>query len=126
MPRKLSEHFTLEEMIFSQTAAREGKRVIACAHHPIFPAGPHNVWNADRLLEIVLRNSNVVAKYNSRPPPRAARPKGLRYHTGHATKGLWASRIRGHRERYRRRGGLCVDTATIFVSGPMNFSRSAG
>ncbi|MDO8544136.1 MAG: metallophosphoesterase [Opitutaceae bacterium] len=46
-------------------AARAGrKRVIVLAHHPIAPAGAHNIWNADALLAALDRNPNVVAWLN--------------------------------------------------------------
>jgi 3',5'-cyclic AMP phosphodiesterase CpdA len=45
-------------------AARAGQRVIVLAHHPIFPAGPHNLWNAEQTLAFLDRQKHVVAWLN--------------------------------------------------------------
>ena len=45
-------------------ARRAGRKVVVFAHHPIFPADPHNTWNAAELLGILDRHSNVVAWIN--------------------------------------------------------------
>ena len=45
-------------------AARAERKVVVFAHHPIFPTGNHNEWNADALLRVVERNRNVVAWIN--------------------------------------------------------------
>jgi manganese-dependent ADP-ribose/CDP-alcohol diphosphatase len=46
-------------------AASANQKVIAFAHHPIFPF-PHNrnEWNSDALLKLIDRNRNVVAWIN--------------------------------------------------------------
>lgn len=45
-------------------AAKAGRRVVVCAHHPVLPDDVHNAWNAARLLEVVDRHRNVVAWLN--------------------------------------------------------------
>lgn len=46
-------------------AARVTKRkVIVLAHHPVFPAGQHNLWNADEVLALIDKHPNVVAWLN--------------------------------------------------------------
>ncbi len=40
------------------------KKVIVLAHHPVFPANPHNLWNSDEVLALVDRHPNVVAWLN--------------------------------------------------------------
>lgn len=45
--------------------AREAKqKVIVLAHHPIFPAGTHTIWNADDVLAVLDRHPNFVAWLN--------------------------------------------------------------
>jgi len=45
-------------------ARREGRRVLVCSHHPVWPAGDHCVWNAGEVLAAVDRQPNVVAWLN--------------------------------------------------------------
>lgn len=45
-------------------AKRDGKRVIVLAHHPVFPANEHNLWNAADVLTVVDRHPHVVAWLN--------------------------------------------------------------
>lgn len=45
-------------------ARAASEKVIALAHHPVFPANEHNVWNADALLAIIERQPAVVAWLN--------------------------------------------------------------
>lgn len=40
------------------------KKVIVLAHHPVFPANPHNLWNADAVLALIDRHPHVVAWLN--------------------------------------------------------------
>lgn len=40
------------------------KRVIVLAHHPVYPAGQHNLWNAADVLAVVDRHPHVVAWLN--------------------------------------------------------------
>lgn len=46
-------------------AAEVKHKVIAFAHHPIYPfPHNHNAWNSDALLQLINRNRNVVAWIN--------------------------------------------------------------
>lgn len=45
-------------------ARAERRRVIVLAHHPVAPAGSHNVWNSDQVLAVIDRHSHVVAWLN--------------------------------------------------------------
>jgi manganese-dependent ADP-ribose/CDP-alcohol diphosphatase len=46
-------------------AAEAKQKVIAFAHHPIYPfPHNHNAWNSDALLQLISRNRNVVAWIN--------------------------------------------------------------
>jgi 3',5'-cyclic AMP phosphodiesterase CpdA len=45
-------------------AADKGLKVIVFAHHPIAPAGIHNLWNCDAVLEVLTRRTNIVAWLN--------------------------------------------------------------
>ena len=45
-------------------ARRDGKRVIVLAHHPVFPANEHNLWNAAEVLALLDRHPHVVAWLN--------------------------------------------------------------
>lgn len=52
----------LERTLTNAHAARQ--KVIICAHHPVFPANEHNVWNADDVLALIDRQPSVVAWIN--------------------------------------------------------------
>jgi 3',5'-cyclic AMP phosphodiesterase CpdA len=41
-----------------------GRKVIVLAHHPVFPANDHNLWNSAEVLQVLDRNANVVAWFN--------------------------------------------------------------
>lgn len=46
-------------------AARNANRkVIVFAHHPVFPVGGHNAWNASEILAVLDRHPHVVAWLN--------------------------------------------------------------
>jgi manganese-dependent ADP-ribose/CDP-alcohol diphosphatase len=45
-------------------ARGQGKKVIVLAHHPVFPANEHNLWNADALLAAIERQPAIVAWLN--------------------------------------------------------------
>jgi 3',5'-cyclic AMP phosphodiesterase CpdA len=45
-------------------ARAQSLRVVVLAHHPVFPANDHNVWNADEVLAVLDRHPNVVAWFN--------------------------------------------------------------
>jgi hypothetical protein len=52
---------------FDRTCAEAkgaNRRVIVFAHHPVFPHGVHNVWNADDVLAVIDRHRHVVAWIN--------------------------------------------------------------
>lgn len=40
------------------------RKVIVLAHHPVFPANEHNLWNADEVLALIDRQPHVVAWLN--------------------------------------------------------------
>src|SRR5687767_13268815 len=40
------------------------RKVIILAHHPVFPANEHNLWNADEVLALIDRQPAVVAWIN--------------------------------------------------------------
>jgi 3',5'-cyclic AMP phosphodiesterase CpdA len=45
-------------------ARRASRSVVVFAHHPVFPADQHNVWNDSAVLGILRSNTNVVAWIN--------------------------------------------------------------
>lgn len=45
-------------------AGERGMKVIVFAHHPIGPAGVHNLWNSEEVLGILKEKRNVVAWLN--------------------------------------------------------------
>jgi 3',5'-cyclic AMP phosphodiesterase CpdA len=45
-------------------AAAQRRRVIVLAHHPVFPANDHNLWNVDAVLAVLDRHRHVVAWLN--------------------------------------------------------------
>jgi manganese-dependent ADP-ribose/CDP-alcohol diphosphatase len=45
-------------------AGEAGQKVIVFAHHPVFPDGDHNVWNAPAVLAVLDRHPHVVAWLN--------------------------------------------------------------
>lgn len=45
-------------------ARRAQRKVIIFAHHPVYPEGAHNVWNADEVLTLIDRHPHVVAWIN--------------------------------------------------------------
>ncbi len=52
---------------FDRTCAEAGAggmKVIVCAHHPVFPENPHNLWNSAAVLEIIARHRHIVAWFN--------------------------------------------------------------
>jgi 3',5'-cyclic AMP phosphodiesterase CpdA len=57
-----------KQLTWLERACAEAKaaqrRVIVFAHHPVIPAGAHNVWNADEVLALIDRHSHVVAWIN--------------------------------------------------------------
>jgi manganese-dependent ADP-ribose/CDP-alcohol diphosphatase len=67
------------------TEARAAERkVIVFAHHPVIPAGPHNVWNSDEILALIDRHPQVVAWINGHNHAGAyGERKGVPYLTMH-------------------------------------------
>ncbi|HYF34136.1 MAG TPA: metallophosphoesterase, partial [Prosthecobacter sp.] len=45
-------------------AAAKGVRVIAFAHHPVAPAGGHDLWNSEAVLQLVSRHRHLAAWIN--------------------------------------------------------------
>src|SRR5687768_1182640 len=45
-------------------AGEAQRKVIIFAHHPVFPDGAHNVWNANEVLAVLDRHQHVVAWIN--------------------------------------------------------------
>ena len=45
-------------------ARTAGRKVIIFAHHPVFPAGGHTIWNAPEVLTLIGRHPNIVAWLN--------------------------------------------------------------
>lgn len=45
-------------------ARTQGRRVVILAHHPVFPANDHNVWNAEEVLAVLDRHIHVAAWFN--------------------------------------------------------------
>lgn len=39
-------------------------KVILFAHHPVFPANPHNLWNSDAVLALIDRHPHIIAWFN--------------------------------------------------------------
>lgn len=52
----------LDRMCTEARAQRE--RVIVLAHHPVYPANQHNLWNSDEVLAVIDRHPHVVAWFN--------------------------------------------------------------
>lgn len=53
---------SLDQICGEARAAR--RKVIILAHHPVFPAGEHNLWNADEVLALIDQHPHVVAWIN--------------------------------------------------------------
>jgi manganese-dependent ADP-ribose/CDP-alcohol diphosphatase len=47
-----------------QEALREGRRVVVFGHHPLLPAGVHNLWNSEAMFQRLAGQSNVIAWFN--------------------------------------------------------------
>jgi calcineurin-like phosphoesterase family protein len=45
-------------------ADEAGEKVIVMCHYPVYPANEHNLWDADRIVELVTKSKNVVAYFN--------------------------------------------------------------
>lgn len=57
-----------EQMKWFKSVCRKAQRaersVVVFAHHPVFPADQHNLWNDSAVLGILRSNTNVVAWIN--------------------------------------------------------------
>ncbi len=45
-------------------AAAAKRKIILFAHHPVFPANPHNLWNSEEVLALLDRHPQIVAWFN--------------------------------------------------------------
>jgi len=52
----------LEQTI--QKAEQAGERVIAMCHFPVFPTNKHNLWDCERVVDLLTSHKNVVAYMN--------------------------------------------------------------
>lgn len=52
----------LEERLDAARAA--GERVIVICHYPVYPANKHNLWDSERLVELVTSYPNFAAWFN--------------------------------------------------------------
>jgi predicted phosphodiesterase len=41
-----------------------GERVIVLGHYPVYPANEHNLWDAERIVELLTSHDNFVAYFN--------------------------------------------------------------
>lgn len=47
------------------SAAKDaGERVILLCHYPIYPANEHNLWDSERIVELIGKNPHVAAWFN--------------------------------------------------------------
>lgn len=52
----------LEERL--QAAQAEGERAILMCHYPIYPANEHNLWDSERIVELIQRHPHCLAWFN--------------------------------------------------------------
>ena len=52
----------LEETL--ESAAEAGEKVMLFCHFPVYPAGAHNLWNGEEVIELLEAHPNVVAYFN--------------------------------------------------------------
>ncbi|MCW1884666.1 metallophosphoesterase [Luteolibacter flavescens] len=52
----------LDRELFAADVAKE--RVILCGHHPLLPAGEHQLWNHEAVLSVIDKHPSVVAWFN--------------------------------------------------------------
>lgn len=50
-----------ERLVAAQTA---GERVILLCHYPVYPANEHNLWDSERIVELVQRHPHCMAWFN--------------------------------------------------------------
>ncbi|WP_077341855.1 metallophosphoesterase [Pseudocolwellia agarivorans] len=46
------------------SAKNNNKHVVLLSHFPIFPENPHNLWNAEEVLDVISQYKNVKAWFN--------------------------------------------------------------
>lgn len=46
-----------------QAAEKANERVVVFGHYPIFPANMHNMWDSDRLLDLLTAHKNVIGYF---------------------------------------------------------------
>lgn len=65
-------------------AATKNLRVIAFAHHPVAPAGGHDLWNSEEVLQLISRHRHIAAWINGHNHAGAyAEVEGAHYLTVH-------------------------------------------
>ena len=47
-----------------QKAEAAGEKVIVMCHYPVYPANEHNLWDSDRIVDLLGKSKNVVAYFN--------------------------------------------------------------
>ncbi|WP_035831633.1 metallophosphoesterase [Kaistia adipata] len=47
-----------------QKAEVAGEKVIVMCHYPVYPANEHNLWDSDRIVDLIAKSKNVVAYFN--------------------------------------------------------------
>jgi hypothetical protein len=45
-------------------AEKQGQNAVLLSHFPIFPEDPHNLWNAEQVLEVISGYAHVKAWFN--------------------------------------------------------------
>ena len=52
----------MEERLGAAKAA--GEKVVVLSHYPVYPANEHNLWDAERIVELLTSHDNFVAFFN--------------------------------------------------------------
>src|SRR5690606_33906650 len=47
-----------------QAARDAGERVIVLSHYPVYPANNHNLWDSERIVDLLTSYDNFVAFFN--------------------------------------------------------------
>jgi 3',5'-cyclic AMP phosphodiesterase CpdA len=47
-----------------KAAAAAGEKVIVMGHYPVYPVNEHNMWDSERIVELLTASPNVVAYFN--------------------------------------------------------------
>lgn len=45
-------------------ADEAGEKVIVMCHYPVYPANEHNLWDSDRIVDLLAKSKNVAAYFN--------------------------------------------------------------